>query len=299
VRADRLIRLILVLGDGRRRTAAALAEELEVSERTILRDVEALGAAGIPVETARGPEGGIALPKAWARYVAGLTGDEVAALAALDLPSAETALGKVLAALPAMQRAQAEQARQRLLIDPTPWWSDGHAVPGLDVLREAVATDREVRLVYQGKERTIRPLGLVVKADRWYVVADTDDGRRTYRGDRIDRAELTDVRFLRDPSFDLREAWKEAKAGFFSSRPSYPVQLSLTEAGRKALSAARPASEREAIAQEPCVVDFQREDIAIGQLIALGAEATVLAPQRLVDRMRALAEAWLQPRRAS
>lgn len=298
MRADRLLELILVLGDGRRRTASALAERLEVSERTILRDVEALQAAGVPVETTRGPEGGVALPRAWARVIAGLTADEVAALASLRLPAVERALGKVIAALPAMQRAQAERARQRLIIDPSPWWSATATPPSLDVLREAVAAEVEVRLGYGDRIRTVRPLGLVVKAERWYLLAETDEGLRTFRGDRVSSTERTEVPFTRDPDFDLGRAWEEAKAGFLASRPSYPVTLSLTEAGRRALLAQRPAGEREEIEREPATVDFQLEHIAVSSLAILGAEARVLAPPALSERLAELARAWGPAERA-
>ena len=297
MRAERLLRLILILGDGRRRTAAALAGALEVSERTILRDISALAEAGIPVESARGPEGGLSLPRAWARYAAGLTADEVAALAAWSDPAVEVALGKVLAALPAMQRAQAEAARQRFLVDPSPWWSDDRAVADLDVLRDAVTAEQEVRLTYRGEARTVRPLGLVVKASRWYLIAETDLGRRTFRGDRIEAAVLTGTRFARDPSFDLRAAWEEEKMSFVLSRPSYPVVLSLTEAGRRMLLAQRPVSERGSIVSEPATVDFQREEIALAQLVALGSEARVLEPRGLIARMAEIAASWSRAER--
>ncbi len=302
MRANRLIRLILALGDGRRRTAAALAAQLEVSERTILRDVDALGIAGIPVTATRGPDGGIALPRTWARPVSGLFADEVAGLAALSVPAvlggvsldraADVALAKVLAALPAVQRAQAEEARQRLLVDPSPWWADATAPACLDTLRDAVFTERLVRLVYAGRARTVRPLGLVVKADRWYLVADTDGGRRTFRGDRVEAAEALGERFERDPDFDLRAAWQEAKASFVASRPSYPVTLVLTDAGRTALAALRPTADHAALVADPAVVDFQCEHIALAQLVLLGGEARVLAPMALVERMREVAAAW-------
>jgi predicted DNA-binding transcriptional regulator YafY len=306
LRADRLLKLILALSDGRRRTAAQLADQLEVSERTIYRDLEALVEAGVPVRTIRGPDGGVELPREWRRLPTGLTTAEVAGLAVLTVPASlatledplRTALAKVVAALPEPLRAQAEAARQRLLIDPSPWWTSAEAPPALDRLLDAVWGDRRVKLRYrdaQGRDSdpVVDALALVVKADRWYLVGGTDRGPRLYRGDRIAAAEVLDQRFDR-PDVDLRALWVEHQRSFLRSRPSFPVRLRLTRSGQERLAAARPASERANIlAADEVVVDFQRLDIALAQLAPLGAEARVLAPSELIVHLHDLARAWL------
>ncbi len=304
MRAERLLRLILTLSDGRRRTARALAERLEISERTLFRDLDALEEAGIPVETTRGAEGGIALARGWGRVPGGLTTAEVSGLAALMVPGAladvalETplrdAIGKILAALPAVQRAQAEAARQRLLVDPSPWWSARAPPPHLETLREAVWTDRRVRLGYRTPEappRVVDALALVVKGERWYLLAGTEEGQRIFRGDRVISAEILPEGFTR-PELDLPAVWRAHCEEFERTRPRYPVELALTEAGAARLRALRPLEERAGIVAGGCAVDFQQEEIALSQLALLGAEARVLGPEALQARLRELASAW-------
>ncbi|MFN7145690.1 MAG: helix-turn-helix transcriptional regulator, partial [Myxococcota bacterium] len=298
MRADRLLRLIRLLSDGRPRTVPVLAEALEVSGRTLARDLEALEVAGVPVETTRGRNGGVSLPRGWSRLGVGLTAAEVVPLAALGiLPRDEavettlgTALGKIVAGLPAAQRLQAEEARQRLLIDPTPWWSDPPAAPHLDRLREAVWADRRVRVVYGGRAREVDPLALVLKAETWYLVAATAEGNRVFRCDRIEAVEVLDAPAVRPPDFDLVATWRDWCARFEATRPSFPVRLHLTARGRERLAALRPSSERAHIhaAPEP-EVDFHRLDIALSQLVQLGADARPLGPPELLEAMCAVA----------
>ncbi len=304
MRAERLLRLILALSDGRRRTARALAERLEISERTLFRDLDALTQAGIPVETTRGPEGGVALAKGWSRVPGGLTAAEVAGLAALEVPGAladialetplRVAIGKILAALPAVQRAAAEAARQRLLLDPSPWWGERAPPLHLETLREAVWTDRRVRLVYRWPDappRVVDALALVVKAERWYLLAGTEEGARIFRGDRVISAERLEEGFAR-PELDLPGVWREHCREFVRSRPRYLARLWLTEDGAARLRGLRPPEERAGIIAGELVVDFQQEEIALSQLVLLGAEARVVEPAALRARMAEVATAW-------
>ncbi len=302
MRADRLLRLIRLLSDGRPRTVPAVASALEVSERTVARDLDALAVAGVPVETTRGRNGGVSLPRGWSRLGVGLTAAEVVPLAALGIPRdvavetpLGTALGKIVAGLPAAQRLQAEEARQRLLIDPTPWWSDPEPAPLVERLREAVWADRHVRIDYagRGEEREVEPLALVLKADTWYLVAGTAEGPRVFRCDRILRVEVLDARFTRPAGFDLVATWRAWCERFQATRPSLRVRLRLTERGRERLAALRPASERAAIRSdaEP-EVDFQRVEIALGQLVQLGDDVEVLGPGEVLAAMRGIVQAW-------
>ena len=308
MRADRLLRLTHILADGRRRTASALAARLEVSERTILRDVGALQDVGVPITASPGPEGGISLPLGWGRLITGLSAGEVRALAALATSKTlaelgeplDSALGKVLAALPTAQRHQAEQARQRLLIDPEPWWT-AVTHEALDVVREALWADRQLRLTYedsQGRrtERDVSPLGLVLKGGRWHLLAETAAGRRVFRGDRVKGATLLTAAAARPQDFELREAWREATADFVASRPRFDVTMRLTPAGRRALAAIRPEAERTLIldGDGPLTLDLQREEIAWATVTQLGEHLDVLAPETLRARLRQMAQRWLE-----
>ena len=308
MRADRLLRLTHILADGRRRTAAALAARLEVSERTILRDVEALQDVGVPITASPGPEGGISLPQGWGRLITGLSAGEVRALAALATSKTlgelgeplDSALGKVLAALPTAQRQQAEQARQRLLVDPEPWWLGSAPEDAtLDAVREALWSDRQLRLTYEDAqghltERDVSPLGLVLKGGRWHLLAETAAGRRVFRGDRMRGAALLEAKAARPEDFELREAWREATAGFVTSRPRFDVTMRLSPAGRGALAAMRPASERDQIlnCEGPLTLDLQKEEIAWATVTQLGEHLDVLAPASLRARLTRMAERW-------
>jgi predicted DNA-binding transcriptional regulator YafY len=306
MRADRLMRLTHILADGRRRTAAALAARLEVSERTILRDVEALQEVGVPITASPGPEGGISLPHGWGRLITGLSAGEVRALAALATSKTlgelgeplDSALAKVLAALPTAQRQLADQAKNRLLIDPERWWP-GPPPELLDTVQEALWADRQLHLTYEDAQgrltaRDVSPLGLVLKGGQWHLLAETPTGRRVFRGDRVRGAALLEARVERPEDFELREAWRAATAGFVTSRPRFDVTMRLTSAGRGALAAMRPESERALIlhGEGPLTLDMQREEIAWATITQLIEHLDVLAPESLRARLTRAVQRW-------
>lgn len=302
MRADRLVRLLMLLQSRSGWTAASLAERLEVAERTVYRDLDALSAAGIPVTATRGPGGGVALLDGFRTELTGLTRAEVHAMATvgespaladlqLQLPL-RSALAKLGFALPAVQRQLIDYARQRLHVDPAPFFPERERVPGLETLREAVWQNRRVRLVYvdfDGKRsrRVVDPLGLVVKADRWYLVAGTSRGPSVFRCSRVERATLLDEPCERPARFDLPAFWKEWGIRFAEKRASYEVQLRLDEAGARALRELRPAAEQSRIAPGDCTIDFERQSIAVAQLAvaAEGGGVEVLAPTDLRERL--------------
>src|SRR4051812_27445086 len=211
MRASRLVSLLLLLQNRGQLTAAELARELEVSERTVFRDVEALGAAGIPIYAERGPHGGVRLVDGYRTRLTGMTQDEAGALflSGLPGPAAELGLGtvmtaarlKVLAALPSELRARANRLVERFYLDAAVWFRGEEAVPHLPALAEAVWESRAVAIAYdrgdEVSERTVEPLGLVLKAGIWYVVARRDGEIRTYRASRIQSLELQQERFER------------------------------------------------------------------------------------------------------
>jgi len=233
VRADRLVAVLLILQARGRVTAAELADELEISERTARRDLEALAIAGIPVYSQAGRGGGWSLVGGARTDLSGLTAAEartlflVAGPSASATPQIKAALRKLVRALPEPFRAEAEAAASAVVLDPTSW--DRTSVPPpahLDVLQQAVVEGVQVRLGYAGRdrpesERTVHPLGLVAKASVWYLVAGTDAGLRTFRLSRVRSVALNEEPVERPEGFDLAATWRsivdsidERRAGF-------------------------------------------------------------------------------------
>lgn len=313
MRADRLLELMLHLQTRSRLTAADLADRLGVSVRTIHRDLDALSASGVPVYATRGPNGGVALLEGWRTHLTGFTEPEIQALAALRGPGALDDLGlssafrtgvlKLAAALPAAQRATAEHARQRLHVDASGWFAAKEPTVALGVLREAVWQDRKVRLAYVDfdgarSNRVVEPLGLVIKSDRWYLVAGTARGTTVFRVSRVLRASLLEQTFVRPEGFDLERSFEEWSRRFATKRPSFEVRLHLGDEAASKLRELRPAIDRARIdAARPArdgrravVIDFERESIAIAQIVATGPGAVVVDPEPLRARLRAIGE---------
>ncbi|WEV27022.1 WYL domain-containing protein [Streptomyces sp. 71268] len=227
MKSDRLLSILLLLQTRARVPAAELAERLEVSVRTIYRDVESLSAAGVPVYAERGRHGGISLLPGYRTDVTGLTSHEARALFALTAPGSHSALGldgalrsalrKVMVALPAPHRPTAELASRRILIDPDRWMSGPRPPVDLNALETAVFTDRRLRLRYRhsGATRshtyTVDPYGLVAKAGTWYLVADRGGAPRLFRADRIVTATVTDAPARRRPGVELADAWESLR----------------------------------------------------------------------------------------
>src|SRR5512135_1176650 len=209
MRASRLVTLLLLLQSRGGMTAAELAVELEVSVRTVHRDVEALAAAGVPIYAERGPHGGIRLVDGYRTRLTGMTPDEAEALflSGMPGPAAELGLGtvvaaarlKVLAALPPELRNRASRLVERFHLDASGWFHAGEPVPHLAALSEAVWESRRVAVDYERGDglvrRTLEPLGLVLKAGVWYVVAATEGQIRTYRASRVAAAGPLGERF--------------------------------------------------------------------------------------------------------
>jgi predicted DNA-binding transcriptional regulator YafY len=205
-------------------TAAEVAAELEVSVKTARRDLEALSIAGIPVYSQPGRGGGWALVGGARTDLSGLTAAEartlflVAGPSSAVTPQAKAALRKLVRALPETFRAEAEKAASAIVLDPAAWGGTAPSTPPhLEALQQAVIEGVQVRLGYTDakgavSERTVHPLGLVSKGTTWYLVADTDAGRRTFRVWRVQSAVLTDEPAERPPDFDLQRAWEDIVA---------------------------------------------------------------------------------------
>jgi predicted DNA-binding transcriptional regulator YafY len=230
MRADRVLGLLLLLQARGRLTAGELATRLEVSRRTVYRDVEALSSAGVPVRADPGPNGGIELMAGWRTDLTGLTAPEVEALfTSAAGPAFESAMGKLAAALPGEGGRRAGRIRERLLVDSAGW---GHrtpqASPHLRMVQDAVFGDRRLRLRYRraearAVERDVDPLGLIIKAGVWYLLADVGGDRRLFRLSRIEEAETLDEPARRPRRFDLAKAWRQQSADWESGRSGYEV----------------------------------------------------------------------------
>ncbi|MDP4504985.1 helix-turn-helix transcriptional regulator [Nonomuraea turcica] len=220
MRADRLVAALLLLQARGRVTAAELAEELEISVATARRDLEALSAAGIPVYPQQGRGGGWQLIGGARTDLSGLTAAEARALFLLLGPATTaaapltSALRKLMRALPATFRADAEAAARAVVSDSARWGEVGRQLPALvEDLQGAVVGRRKVRLAYTSRgggstERLVDPLGLVDKDGVWYLLAGTESGRRTFRVDRVAGAEVTDLPAERPDDFDLSAEWE-------------------------------------------------------------------------------------------
>ena len=220
MRASRLLSILLLLQARRRMTAQQLAEQLEVSPRTIYRDVESLHAAGIPLYGSAGHDGGYQLLDGFRTHLTGLTAAEADTLMLAGMPGPAAELGhgaavaalqlKLQAALPRELRVRAERAARRFHLDPSGWFQDGDRSDHLAATADAVWHERRIRVRYRGWSgevtRVLEPLGLVLKGGRWYVVA----GPRlaTYRVNKILSLTPLDQTFVPPDGFDLVEYWQ-------------------------------------------------------------------------------------------
>ena len=227
MRADRLLSILLQLQVHGRMTSRNLAQRLEVSERTIHRDMSSLGSAGVPVVAERGSRGGWTLMEG---YRANLTGLSDAEVQALFVTRPEKLLADLHLVLP---KRNPELARQRIFIDITGWSRGNETVPHLPALQDAVWRDRRVRIIYGDdthvSERVLDPLGLVAKGSVWYLVAAIDGDIRTYRVSRVRETTILDENFVRPRDFDLENFWKTSAARFKERLPRFDVVIRTQE----------------------------------------------------------------------
>ena len=317
MRASRLVQLLLFLQTRGRTTAAVLARELEVSERTVHRDVEALSAAGVPIYAERGPHGGIQLIDGYRTRLTGLTGEEAEALflSGLPGPAAELGLGtvvaaarlKVLAALPSELRVRASRLVERFHLDAAGWFHTSEEVPHLAALADAVWESRRVRVTYRRGDhevdRSLEPLGLVLKAGVWYLVASSDGQVRTYRVSRIRSAVADDETFPRPSDFDLAAYWGESISAYERDAPRIAITIRIDPSvigvladavgGQAVRQAERiPAEDPEGWVHLRLTADWPEE--VPGRLITLGSRAEILDPPEVRERAILLARRMLE-----
>ncbi|MEV1071855.1 helix-turn-helix transcriptional regulator [Micromonospora parva] len=320
MRASRLISLLLLLQSRGSMTASELARELEVSERTVYRDVLALSAAGVPVYADRGRAGGYRLLGGYRTRLTGLTRDEAEALFLAGLPGPAGEMGladavasaelKVLAALPPALRDAPARAGQRFHLDVPGWFRETAAPQWLPGLARAVWADRVVELRYRRGDREVtrrvQPYGLVLKIGVWYLVGRVGENVRTYRVDRVTGVEVGDEHFDRDEGFDLAGHWREQAGSFLRTMLRAEVAVRLSPAGlrqlRHLVDAPFVYDELVAAASEPdgqgwvvARLPVESVPVAYHQLLGLGPEVEVLDPPELrqlfaasADRLAAL-----------
>jgi predicted DNA-binding transcriptional regulator YafY len=309
MRAARLLAILLTLSVRGRVSAAQLAAELEVSLRTIYRDAEALSAAGVPVVATRGRNGGLQLLDGYRTRLTGMTADEADALFLAGLPGAAADLGlgsvlaatqlKLLAALPPELRERAARIRDRFYLDAPGWLRENDAPPYLATIAEAVWSQRRLEIRYERANRQIRdrlldPLGLVLKAGAWYLVALPwpPDGRgpRTYRVSRVHAAAERDERFERPADFILETFWADYQRGYEQRVYSETALVRLSPQGRELLFlVGAPAARRaRAAMSDPDASGWTTTRIPIESvrhghhaLLQLGEHAEVIEPREL------------------
>ncbi|MFE1881670.1 helix-turn-helix transcriptional regulator [Streptomyces diastatochromogenes] len=292
MKSSRLVSILLLLQTRGRMTAAQLAGELEVSVRTVYRDVEALGAAGVPLYGDAGHAGGYRLLDGYRTRLTGLTAAEAEALflAGAPGPAADLGLGpflaaaqlKVRAALTPELRGHADRISGRFHLDAPGWYADAEATPCLPAVADAVWTSRVLHVVYRrwreptDVERRLEPYGLVLKAGRWYVVA--GPGPRTFRVDRILELAPSEEEFTRPDGFDLAAYWTAYQRDFHDRlyRAEAVVRLAPGVTLPRAVDA-RTDDDGWTLARVP----IESVDHALGEFLRLGADIEVLQPPEL------------------
>jgi predicted DNA-binding transcriptional regulator YafY len=292
MRASRLVSFLLLLQTRGQLTAVELAERLEVSERTVQRDAYALAAAGVPIVSVRGPAGGYRLERGYRTKLTGL--DAVEAEALFVGPAAELGLGrelaaarlKLLASLPEELQERAGRAAQLFHVDMRGWFREEDRVPHLAVIAGALWRGRRLDMRYREGanvvSRRLDPLGLVLKAGVWYLLARRRGEERVYRVSRIVSARERAEQFERPPEFDLAAAWTSRSEEFERSRPQFEVTVRVPRSEVRYLRGARIVADGE----RPVVVaHFDGLDPAFYSLMAYGPAAEVLAPAELRQRI--------------
>jgi predicted DNA-binding transcriptional regulator YafY len=308
-----LLSIQMLLETRGRMSAPALADALEVSVRTLYRDVDQLTMAGVPIYAERGRSGGFRLLEGWKTTLTGLTPSEAQAvfLSGLAEPAAQLGLGaqvetaqlKLLAALPAAWRSDAQRIRSRLHLDPVEWYREAEAVPHLAAVAAAVWDERQMTIRYESwktkAKRTVNPLGLVLKAGAWYLVACTNDQPRTYRISNISEAQTLETRSRRPRKFELARYWGESIQRFERELYKGTAVVLATAAGLKGLRYLSSAVARavagvrttpDADGRVKLAIPIESIAHATGQLLRLSPDVEAIEPlalrQSVLERLR-------------
>jgi predicted DNA-binding transcriptional regulator YafY len=292
VRASRLVSFLLVLQTRGQLNAVELAELLGVSERTVQRDAQALAEAGVPIVSVRGPAGGYRLERGYRTKLTGLDAAEAEAL--FVGPAAELGLGrelaaarlKLIASLPAELQERAGQAARLFHVDMRGWFREEDRVPHLPVIAGALWRGRRLEIRYREGaavvSRRLDPLGLILKAGVWYLLAQRRGEERVYRVSRIVSARERAEPGIRRRGFDLAAAWASRSEAFERSRPRIEVTVRIPRGQVRYIRAARVVEDGE---RPTVIAQFEGHEHAFRALLAYGPEAEVLAPRELRERI--------------
>ncbi len=311
MRASRLLSILILLQLRQRLTAADLAAEFEVSERTIYRDIDALSAAGVPVYGDRGPGGGFQLLDGYRTRLTGLSADEaeVATMIGLPGPAAELGLGaatsaargKLLAAIPGGGGAVADRMAVRFHLDPVNWYRSRESLPALPTIARAVFDQRVLTMRYESwqglRDWTVEPLGLVLKGGTWYLAARGAGKIRVFRVSNIFDPKAGETTFEWPQDFHLPIWWQAEQARFEAELFATAATVRVSAEGRKRLAQQSPrGADAVAAAEPPDTLGWRRmtlmvedSDHGAREMIALGAEVEVIAPDSFRHRIGALA----------
>ncbi|RWZ52233.1 YafY family transcriptional regulator [Halobacillus fulvus] len=311
MKSERLMKLLFLMQSGTILTTAQLSKELGVSARTIHRDMESLSSAGIPIYSERGKHGGWKLMDDWKSRLSWLNEDE---RLSLFLPPPEKVIQdlnmnlsvddirhKLLLSMPQSSTQRAKRLWERLYVDVGTWRGEEHQYPVLEILQDAVMTERKVILNYEkanGEKTKVRisPLGLVAKSSTWYVCALNEaEQYRNYKVSRVMEAKLVDEHFERPEEFRLRDFWEKSKAQFVKDLPEYRSTIEVSpQAYRRMMFTGRffkKEKETELVSGwKELELNFPTEDEALGFVLSFGHEVRVLSPTSLIDRVLEQAE---------
>lgn len=309
MRASRLLSILILLQMRGRVSASDLAQQFEVTPRTIYRDIDQLSAAGVPVYGERGRDGGFALLDGYRTQLTGFTPPEAEALllagmtsAAADLgmaPDAAAAQLKLLASLPKAAGASAQRVAQRFHFDHLAWYARKQPIALLPALAGAVLGDRRIRIRYQSwkalVKRTLDPQGLVLKGGDWYLIAAVKQRARTYRVASILEFEVLPQTARRLPRFNLARYWEDSTRAFEKTLLGQRAMIRVSPVGLKILGDVSPAA-AEAVVESGCAclppgwvraeIPVESDAQAVRHLLALGAEIDVLGPPALRAAMK-------------
>jgi predicted DNA-binding transcriptional regulator YafY len=306
MRADRLISLLMLLQSRGRMTAHELAELLEVSERTIYRDVEALSGSGVPLYAEHGPGGGLALLDSYRTNLTGLNEGELRALFMMfSLPGPLDKLGvrqelksamlKLSAALPNASRKDEEKVRQRFYLDWSWWFHNQEPVPHLVAIRQAVWEERPLRLHYRNflsilTSLEVKPYGLVAKAGIWYLVAGVDSAQRVFQISFLADVEVLEGTFTQPADFDLAAFWQRWCAEYEQNQHAFQARLRVSPAlvrilplyfGRRVSDLLAEAGPPDAEGWFTITLSFESLEAARDRILNFGSAAEVLEPLAL------------------
>jgi predicted DNA-binding transcriptional regulator YafY len=313
MRSSRLLSILILLQLRVRLTAEALAEEFEVSVRTVYRDIDALSAAGIPVYGDRGPGGGFQLLDGYRTRLTGLARDEAEAMLMIGMPghaaalglgaAADRAKGKLLAALTQQGSADADRISGRFHLDLVDWYAAAEPVPYLPTIARAVLDQWSIAIRYESwvglRDRIVDPLGLVLKGDSWYMVGQVSGSVRTYKVSNIKSLTLQNEAFERPSGFDLIKHWAAQTKRFETELRPHTALINASEIGLKRIAAlgayaahaVSQANKADPSGWSELELPFENVEQAALELLGIGPEIQIVKPIALRQQMQSLAGA--------